>query len=277
MLDIQERVIERSQKDTNCWDSLRSLVTFRELFWVWTWRNIKVRYKQSILGGLWAILQPLSLMVMFSVIFTYFITIPSDNIPYPLFSYSALLPWTFFSMSISLGANSLINNLNLVTKIYFPKEILPLSAVAANLLDFFIAAAVFAMMVVFYRVNIHITILLTVVLIIIQVLLASGIVLIASATNVFFRDIQFVIPLLMQLWMYATPVIYPISVIPGPLRLIYLLNPMVGIIDAYRRIILLGSWPDWISLGWASASSVLIFIIGYTFFKRVEWKFADLI
>jgi lipopolysaccharide transport system permease protein len=255
----------------------RHLLDNRELLWVWTLRSIKVRYKQSLLGGLWAILQPLALMVVFTVIFTLFVRIPTDGTPYPIFSYTALLPWTFSAGAIGIGVTSLVNNMNLVTKIYCPREIFPIAAVAASLLDLGVAAVVFAGMMIAYGIPLKLTAIVLPVLLLIQVLLTLGIVLFTAALDVFYRDIQFVVPLGIQLWMYATPIIYPLSVVPERFRPLYLLNPMAVLIESYRAVMLHGTWPDWPYLLVALATASVVFLIGYVFFKRVEWQFADLI
>jgi lipopolysaccharide transport system permease protein len=249
----------------------------RDLLWIWTLRDIKVRYSQSLLGAAWAILQPLSLMLIFNLVFGYFIRIPTGDIPYPIFSYAALLPWTFLASSMSFALPSLVSNMNLVTKIYFPRETLPVSAVLAGVIDFVVAAAVFAGMLIYYRIPFYGTLIFLPVLVALQMLLTVGIVLFASALNVFYRDIRFVVPLVMQLWMYATPVIYPPSIIPARYRTLYMLNPMAGLIEGYRTVALRGGYPNWHDTGLAALVSLAAFVLGYWYFKRVEWQFADLI
>lgn len=253
------------------------LYRHRELLIVWTMREIRIRYKQSALGAAWAVLQPLSLMVVFSVIFTYFVKVPTSNVPYPVFSYSALLPWTFFVASIGLAVSCLTQNMNLVTKIYFPREVLPLAVVAAALADFLVGALVFVAMLLVYHVPLGPTLVLVPVLLVIQVLLTLGIALFASAVNVFFRDVRFVVPLALQLWMYATPIIYPASVVPQRFRTIYMLNPMAGLIESYRAVSLYGRLPRFGDLAPAVVVSVVALVLGYLYFKRVEWQFADVI
>ena len=253
------------------------LYLYRDLLRMWTAREIKVRYTQSVLGAAWAILQPLSLMLMFNAVFSYLVRIPTDAIPYPLFSYTALLPWTFFSASISFAVPSLVQNMNLVTKIYFPREILPMAAVAAGLIDFLIAALVLVVMLAGYQVPLHRTVIMVPVILLVQILLTLGVVLFASAVNVFYRDIRFVVPLAVQLWMYATPIIYPTTLIPEDLRWLYMLNPMAGVIESYRDVVLRGAWPDWNGLGLAAVISAAVCAAGYAYFKRVEWQFADFI
>ncbi len=257
--------------------SLRELFGYRELLWMWISREIRIRYKQSFLGAAWAVLQPFSVMVMFSLIFSRFLEVPTDGMPYPVFSYVALLPWTFFSGSVTFASSSLISNINLVTKSYFPREILPIAAVCASFVDFLVAAVVFVGLMVAYSVPIQPTLLLIPALLLIQIAMTVGIVLFTSALNVFYRDIRFVVPLLLQLWMYATPIIYPLEIVPERLRSIYLLNPMAGLIESYRAVALRGSLPSWNHVGLASLVSLTVFVLGYLFFTSVEWQFADII
>lgn len=258
-------------------ENLKVLFKHRELLWTWSLRSIKVRYKQSILGVLWAILQPLSLMVVFSVIFTRIVQVPTQGLPYPIFSYTALLPWTFFSASIGLATPSLISNFSLVTKIYLPREIFPVSAVIASFVDFLVATVVFVGLIAFYRVPVRVTVVMVPLLVCIQTLLILGVALAASAVNVFYRDVRFVVPLGLQLWMYATPIIYPITLVPERYRMLYLLNPMTPLIQSYRAVMLEGVWPDWRGLAISAGISATVFILGYVYFKRVEWRFADII
>jgi lipopolysaccharide transport system permease protein len=257
---------------------VRELYAYRELLWSWVVRNVKVRYKQSLLGAAWAILQPLSTTLLFTLVFSYFVRVDTDGAPYPVFYYSALVPWTFFSSSISFGTQSLVSNLNLVTKIYFPKEILPISAVLASFVDFCIAALIYVVMMFLYRVPVGPSIILLPVILLIQIALTTGVVLLASALNVFYRDIRFVVPLGMQLWMYVTPVIYPLSQVPERFRTLYMLvNPMAGLIDSYRRIALTAEWPRFPYLWVSAAISIVLFVAAYWYFKRAEPAFADLI
>ncbi len=253
------------------------LVQYKELLYVWTRREIQIRYKQSILGGAWAILQPLSLMIIFTAVFGYFVRVPTDGIPYPLFSYSALLPWTLFSTSISFAAPSLINNINLVTKIYFPREIFPAASTGAALFDYVVASSLFLVLMLIYKVPFGSTLVFLPIILVIQILLMLGISFIASAVIVRFRDIRFVVPLGLQLWMYSTPVVYPLSLVPERFHLWYMLNPMASLIDGYRRVTLFGQAPQWNYLGVAAIISAIIFILGYRFFKREEEWFADVI
>lgn len=256
---------------------LRELATAHELLFTWTKRDFKVRYSQSVLGAAWAILQPLSLMVIFSLIFSLFIKVPTDGIPYPIFAYTALLVWTFFANSLSAAIPSLVNNMNLVSKIYFPREILPLSANLVSMIDFVIAATIFVAMLFFYQIALGWTIIFLPLLLLIQVLFTFGVSLAASAINVFYRDVRFVIPLALQIWMYLSPVIYPISMVPEWLRPFYMLNPMATLIDGYRQIIFLNQPPNWPYVGLTALISLAILLVSYRYFKRAERDFADLI
>ena len=257
--------------------NLRSLYHHRDLLWLWTMREVRVRYKQSFLGGAWAILQPLSLMVIFSVVFGYFVKVPTDGIPYPVFSYSALLPWTLFATSITFAVPSLVNNMTLVTKVYFPREILPFAAVGAAFIDYLVAAVLFIALMLLYSVPVRLTALFLPLLLLIQIILTLGISLMASALTVLMRDVRYIVPLALQLLMYLSPVVYPLSVVPDNLRVLYLLNPMAGLIENYRRITIYGLMPDWPTLLPSACIGVIILVAGYAYFKRAEGTFADII
>jgi lipopolysaccharide transport system permease protein len=256
---------------------IKELASHRDLLVNWTMRNIKVRYKQSLLGAAWSILQPLSATVILTLIFSRFVRVPTDGIPYPIFYYSALLPWTFFAAAVSSGVTSLVSNMNLVTKIYFPREILPLAAILASLVDFLIASLIFVGMIILYRIPLSPSFVTVPLILLIQLTLVTGIVLFTSALTVFYRDIRFVVPLGLQLWMYMTPIIYPLSMVPERFRSLYMLNPMAGVIDAYRRVILQGEWPQMNYLLLGAAVSIALLIVAYYYFKRAEAVFADII
>jgi lipopolysaccharide transport system permease protein len=255
----------------------KTLYGYRELMYNLVMREIKARYKQTVLGASWAILQPLALMIVFTIVFSHFARIPSDGIPYPLFSYAALLPWTFFAGSLSRGVGSLVANQALVRKIYFPREIMPLAAVAAGLVDFLIASALFVGMLVYYGVPLTQNALLFIPIFVIQVTFVLGIVLLLAPLNVFYRDIGHVMPLLIQVWMFASPILYPLSMVPERFRGLYALNPMVGIIDGYRKTLIQGLPPDFAALQSAAAVAAVCFLGGIVLFKRLEFKLADVI
>jgi lipopolysaccharide transport system permease protein len=256
---------------------LRVLWSYRQLAFRLVQRDIRVRYKQSVLGVAWAVLQPLALMLIFTLIFSRFLRVGSEGKSYPLFSYVGLLPWTFFASSVSTSVPNIVGNLNLVTKIYFPREILPLAAVLTCMVDFAVASAVLVGMMVWYHSPITICILAIPSLVVIQTAFAMSIGLFGSAVNVYFRDIRFVLPLFVQLWMYASPVAYPLDMVPERYRPWYMLNPMAGIIDGYRQVVLHGRLPDLSYVGLAAAICGLLLVGSYWFFKRVEMTFADII
>lgn len=256
---------------------LTELIGARELLFSWTLRDFKVRYSQAILGIAWAILQPFALMLIFSIVFSVFLKVPTQDVPFPVFAYCGLLPWIFFANALGTAIPSLIGNLNLITKLYFPHEILPLSAVIVSFFDFVIASSIFVPMLMYYHISIGLTVLLLPLVILIQFILTLGISLIASAMNVFYRDIRFVIPLLLQLWMYMSPVFYSPDVVPTRFRPFYFLNPMAVLIDTYRRLILFNQMPDWPYLGLATLITVLLTVVAYHYFKNTEQTFADLI
>src|SRR5579859_258926 len=257
--------------------NLRELFATYELVWAWTFRIIRARYQQSVLGGLWAILQPTATVAIFSIIFTLFVPVDTKGVPYVVFSYVAMVPWTLFSSSITDMADSLVGNMNLVTKIYFPREVLPIASLLARVIDYLIAFLVVAVLILYYRTPVaplawlFIPVILTT-----QVALALGLGLIGAALNVFYRDIRLIIVLALQIWFYASPIIYPVTSVPARLRSFYYLNPMAGIIEAYRAVILHQSLPD-INLLLSASVAVLLLVVGYVFFKRVEPQYADVV
>jgi lipopolysaccharide transport system permease protein len=256
---------------------IASLYAYRDLLWLWIAREVRVRYKQSLLGVAWAIVQPLALTLVFTLVFSYLVHIDTGGVPYPVFSYSAMLPWTFFQTSIVFAVPSLVNNLNLVTKIYFPREVLPLASMGAAFLDFVVAFSILLAMLAIYRIWPGIHILWLIPLLAIQIILTTGVVLLGSALIVFFRDVRFVVPLITQIWMYATPIIYPVDLVPERFQPYYFLNPMAAIIDGYRRALVMGEAPRLPALLLATVISSLLLLLGYALFKRVEPLFADLI
>ena len=266
-----------SRRPTSLVGHLRKLYDYRELVRSLTLKEVRIRYKQSVLGAGWAVLQPFALMVIFTAVFSRFLHVKSEGVAYPVFSYVALVPWTFFSSAIGQGVPSIVGNMSLVTKIYFPREIFPLATIGACFVDFSIAATIVAALIIWCKVGITWTVLLIPLLVLPQAMVAVGVVLIASAINVFFRDIRFVVPLATQMWMYVSPVVYPLSDVPARFRPYYMLNPMAGILDGYRRVVLHGQLPDWSALGATAAVSLALLVGGYAFFKRVEMKFADII
>jgi lipopolysaccharide transport system permease protein len=255
--------------------NLKDLWLYRELVFFLTWRDIKVRYKQAVLGIAWAILQPLMTMVIFSFIFGNLAKLPSDGIPYPLFSYAAVLPWQLFSSALQRSSVSLVGNANLLTKVYFPRLIIPFSAVMASLVDFGIAFLVMIGLMIYYQVWPTILMLWIIPLSLLALLTALAVSLWLSALNVLYRDVQHMIPFLIQFWMYASPVAYSANLIPtGAWRIIYGLNPMAGVIQGFRWA-LLGAQPPDILLAVSITIVLILLISGLFYFRRMEKTFAD--
>jgi ABC-type polysaccharide/polyol phosphate export permease len=258
--------------------AVAELFQFHELLATLTFREIKVRYNQTVLGVAWAIAQPLALMIAFSIFFGRFAGIKSDGQPYPLFSYAALLPWTFFTTSLAFGVPSLVTNSSLVTKVYFPREILPLASVFSAGVDFVAAALVYGALMAFYGVAPTAAFVWLLPLLGVQLAFTIGVTLVLSAVNVSYRDVRYALPLVTQIWLYATPVIYPLSVVPERIRGVYLaINPMAAVIEGYRRVLVAGTAPDAGMLSLAAVSSVAMLFLGYLYFKHAERRFADVI
>jgi len=261
-------------------DLLRGLLElwqYRDLFYTLTVHRIKVRYKQSVLGLGWAILQPLSLMLIYTVIFSVIAKVSSENVPYAIFAYAALLPWTFFSSALTNGTQGLVSHSQLVTKVYFAREILPLTYVSAALFDFVIASSFLIALFVYYRVSMTIYALWAIPILLLLTALAATCTLFFSALQVRFRDFGVAMPLLLQIWMFATPVVYPLSAVPQRLRSIYALNPTVGVIENFRRVVLQGVAPDLYSLTISAIAAAILLPLAYLYFKRVEATMADVI
>ncbi|MGA2819801.1 MAG: ABC transporter permease [Anaerolineales bacterium] len=261
------------------WVALRlgELWDYRELLYFLAWRDIKIRYKQAALGVGWAILQPLLTMVIFSVIFGELAKLPSDGIPYPVFSFAALLPWQLFAGGLQRSVTSLVGNSNMLTKVYFPRLAIPISAVAAGLVDFALSFLVFAGLMFFYGIRLSwaIVILLPLVLLALMTALAASLWL--SALNVQYRDVQQMIPFLLQAWMYASPVVYSTGLIPtGFWRIVYGLNPMAGVIQGFRWALLGTSAPDELMIVSVIAVFALL-VSGLYYFRRMEKSFADVV
>ena len=255
---------------------LRELWTYRELLYFLTWRDVKVRYKQAALGAAWAVIQPLSTMIIFTILFGNLAKIPSNGIPYPLFSYAALLPWTFFANAITNSGNSLVGSANLISKVYFPRVIVPASAVAGGLVDFAIAFVVLIGLFVYYGVGFTWNVVLFPALVLLTTLLALAVGLWMSAVNVRYRDVRYALPFLVQLWMFASPVIYPTSLVPERWRWVLAINPMNGIIEGYRAA-LLGQPFSWGALAYSVVVTFAMLAFAAFYFRRVEKQFADVV
>jgi len=256
---------------------LRELWLYRELLFFLAWRDIKLRYKQTALGAAWAILQPLLTMVIFSVIFGQLAKLPSDGIPYPIFTYAALLPWQLFSFALTNSSNSLINSQNLISKVYFPRLIIPLASTLAGLMDFAIAFLVLLGLMAYYHITPTMAILYLPLFLILALLSALAVGVWLSALSVEYRDVRYIVPFLTQFWMYATPIAYASSLIPENWRLLYGLNPMTGVVEGFRWA-LLGIQTSGGSMILVSAAVVVVmFISGLYYFRRMENNFADVI
>ena len=255
---------------------LRGLLAYRELLYFLTWRDVKVRYKQTVLGAAWAILQPLLTMLIFTLFFGKLAGIPSDGIPYPIFAYAGLLPWTFFSNAVTNSGNSLVGSANLITKVYFPRMIIPGAAVMAGLVDFAIASVLMAALMVIYQVKLTWFALMLVPLTALTALLALGVGMWMSALNVKFRDVRYALPFLIQLWMFVSPIIYPVNMLPEKWRWVMALNPLTGIITGFRAA-LFGHPFDWKALFLSSVITVVMLTYSAFSFRRMEKSFADIV
>ena len=255
--------------------TIKELIEYREVLITLVIRDIKVRYKQTIVGAVWAVLQPIFMMWIFSIIFDKFTNLPSEGAPYYIFCLTALVPWTFFTNSINLAIPSLVDNESLITKIYFPREFLPLSGICAAMIDFLIAAILYILVLLMAKIKVTLLIFMVLPLFMIQLLFTIGIVLFAAALNVFYRDVKFIIPFVIQIGMFATPIVYSTVMISDKYKSMYMLNPLAGLIDGYRKVILAGVMPNPQYLGNAFWVSAAVFIFGYAYFKFVEASFAD--
>jgi len=258
-------------------ETLVNLLRHWDLIASFARRDIKARYKQTMLGVAWSLLQPLSMMVVFTLVFSLFARVPSDGIPYPVFAYSALIFWTFFSNTISGGTGAMVSNATLIRKIYFPRETLLIAIMLAGLLDLGVASLLFLGMLAYYKISLTLAAVWVVPLLLLQITLTFGVISLTSATHVNYRDMGHGLPLMMQLWMFASPVAYPMSVIPAWLRPYYLVNPMAAIIDGYRSALVVGATPDLHALAVSVIVTALITGLGLIVFKRAARTFADVI
>jgi lipopolysaccharide transport system permease protein len=257
--------------------AVRELFGYRDLIFTLCIHRLKVRYNQSALGWAWAILQPLSLMLIYTVIFSLVTKIPSGGVPYAMFVYAALLPWTYFSTILGTAAGSLVKHSHLITKVYFPREILPITYIVVGLFDFCIASVLMTAMMIYYHVHPGVAILWAIPALLIVTALGTALALIFSALEVRFRDVGLAMPLIVQLWMFATPVVYPLSAVPARFRGWYIFNPLVGAIENFRRALLGNEPPDYASLETSAIIAVIVLPLSYLFFKHREASMADII
>lgn len=256
---------------------LKEIWEYRELLYFFIWRNIKIRYKQTVLGGAWAVIQPFFTMVVFSIFFGRLAGIPSEGVPYPIFAYAALVPWTFFANALSQAGNSVLEHERMITKIYFPRLLLPMAAVFSGLLDLLIAFSILIGMMIWYGITPTPVIWLVPFFVLMASLTALGVGLWLSALNVEYRDVRYVIPFLVQFWLFATPIAYPSSLVPAKWQALYGLNPMVGVVEGFRWA-LLGNAPVSSGMLLVSLCTVLIVLIsGLYYFRRMEETFADVV
>lgn len=256
---------------------LRELWQYRELLYFLTWRDVKVRYKQTVLGAAWAIIQPFFTMVVFSLFFGKLAKMPSDDIPYPIFSFAALVPWTFFANGLSHSSNSLVGSANLITKVYFPRLVVPISSVISGVVDFLLAFIVLLGMMFYFQMAPTWNVLLLPVFLLLALVTSLGVGLWLSAMNVQFRDVRYVVPFITQFWLFATPVAYPSSLLAEPWRTIYGINPMVGVVEGFRWSLLgTGEAPSRM-LAVSSLAALAILILGAFYFRRMEKTFADVV
>jgi homopolymeric O-antigen transport system permease protein len=256
---------------------LKELWDYRELLYFFVWRDVKVRYKQTAIGAVWAIVQPLLTMIVFTLVFDKFVNVPSDGLPYPLFSYAALLPWTYFARALNQSILSVTSDANLITKVYFPRLLLPISATLSGLLDFGISFVFLLGMMVWYGIVPNWGVLALPFFLILALLTALSVSFWLSVINVRYRDVQQTIPFLIQIWLFASPVAYPVSVVPEKWRLPYSLNPMTGVIEGFRWALLGNAMPDIVPIAISIAVVVALLFGGIMFFRRMEETFADVV
>jgi lipopolysaccharide transport system permease protein len=250
---------------------------YRELFYFLVWRDVKIRYKQTLLGASWAILQPFFMMVVFSLLFGRVANIDSEGVPYPVFSYAALVPWTYFQHAVPLAGNSLIANSKLISKVYFPRAIIPASSALSGVVDFGFASAVLIVIMLYYHMPLSAGLLLWPVFLVPLVLFSTALGMVFSSLNVKYRDIKYTIPFFVQVMLFVSPVIYPASTLPEKYRAILAFNPLVGIIDAFRAAVLPTRDIDWGLVGLATLVTVVLFALASLYFYKTEREFADII
>jgi lipopolysaccharide transport system permease protein len=261
------------------WVSLKlhELWEYRELLYFLVWRDIKVRYKQTALGATWAIIQPVFTMLVFSLFFGHLGKIPSDGIPYPIFSFAALVPWTFFANGLGQSSNSLVGNANLITKIYFPRLIVPLASVFSGIVDFLLAFVVLLGMMLYYGLVPTLNVFWLPLFLLLALVTSLGVGLWFSALNVEYRDVRYVVPFITQFWLFATPIAYPSSLLPEPWRTLYGLNPMVGVVEGFRWALLGTKTAPGPIIAVSSAVALVILVSGAFYFRRMEKTFADIV
>ena len=261
----------------NLVNDLNKLANYYDLLYTLSVHRVKVRYKQSLLGASWAIIQPLAMVTILTAIFSFIVRMPSEGLPYVLFAYVALLPWNYFSASLTTSTNGLVSHATLITKVYFPREILPLSYVFAALFDFLIASTVLIFLLFYYHIPLTLNILYVLPILAILTVFIIAASLLLAAVQVRFRDVGVAVPIVLQVWMFASPVVYPLASVPLRFRSLYQLNPMAGIIEGLRRVVLHGAPPLFVPLAMSTIISAVLLVVAYGYFKRVEATMADFI
>ena len=256
---------------------LRDLWEYRELLYFLAWRDIKVRYKQTVLGASWAILQPFFTMVVFSLFFGKLAGIPSEGVPYPIFSYAALVPWQFFANGLTSSSDSIVSSANLIRKVYFPRLVIPSAAIASGLVDFFLAFLVLLGMMAFYGIVPTINVLWLPLLLLLALVTSLGAGLWLTAMNVQFRDVRYAVPFLVNAWMFATPIAYPSSLLDEPWRTLYGINPMVGVVEGFRWALLATDTQPGSMVLVSAVVAVILLVSGAYYFRRMEKTFADVV
>jgi lipopolysaccharide transport system permease protein len=259
------------------WLNLREIFQYRELLFFLVWRDIKVKYKQTVLGGAWAILQPLITMLTLTVIFGNFAKIPSDGVPYPVFAFAALLPWTYFAQALTRSGNSLVGNAHLITKVYFPRLLIPIASAVTPAVDFVLSFLALAALLIWFGIRPTWSVVALPLFMLLAFMTAFSAGLWLSPINVRYRDVAHIIPFITQLWMYASPVVYPVSLVPSKWRLLYSLNPMAGVIEGFRWALLATDRPDFRVMAVSAAAVLMLLLGGILFFKRMERSFADIV
>ena len=278
-VELGEETVYVSNHQVTILERFKELLSYRTLLWTLTWRDVRVRYKQSLLGIVWAMFIPVSMMLLFSFVFTRVVAVKTD-IPYPIFAYCGLLPWQFFSSATTAATNSLIANRSLVTKIYFPSEVFPISSIIAAFIDFLVGSIVLAALIIYFyftgaSIVVSWTVLLVIPVILVQILFMMGISFFLSMGNLFFRDVRYIYNVIITLWMFATSVVFPMKVSNPALQRALNLNPMTPIIDAYRDVLLRGKIPDLYTFGYTIIISLIICFSGWVIFYKIQYKFAE--
>jgi homopolymeric O-antigen transport system permease protein len=258
-------------------DWLREIWRYREVFYLLAWRDTKLRYRQTVLGAMWAVIQPLFTMMLFTVIFGTFAKIPSDGIPYPMFYYAALLPWTYLSNTVTQAGLSLVSNARLITKVYFPRVALPIAPALSGLVDFAIGSLLLVGFLLYYRLSPTWKLLYLLPIAALLVLLACAVGMLVSALNVRYRDVKYAVPFLLQIWFFATPIIYPASMVPERFRVFLSLNPLTGIVSAFRASCFSAADIEWKSLATSAAIIFALLGVSVLYFSRAEATLSDIV